>query len=152
MCTDRCVAMMNEFLRNPLFNVMCACMWILSNLLPLATPGPPNALSVDNAEARSILISWEPPVEADSLITFYTIKAHISDIHGGNVVTMNTSTNATWPIIMWLVSFLAPLMSWLLYMAVSQGGVAVSQPPQNGAGSTGFIGTLVPCLYVLPRN
>ena len=26
MSTDRCVAMMHESLRNPLFNVMCACM------------------------------------------------------------------------------------------------------------------------------
>ena len=65
------------------------------NLLPLATPGPPNTLSVDNTEATSILICWEPPIVADCLIIFYTIKARFSDIHGGNVVTMNTSTNAT---------------------------------------------------------
>ena len=72
-------------------------------------------------------------------------------IHGGNLVTMNTSTkfNATY----YNVTGLLPGTTYeLTVMAVSQGGdiFAVGQPsgPQNG--SIGFIGTLVPCLYVLP--
>ena len=94
---------------------------------------------MDSTEATLILICWEPPIQADSLITFYTIKARASDIHGGNVVTMNTSTNATF----YDVTGLLPGTTYeLTVMAVSQGGsiFAVSQPGGPRNCTTGFTG------------
>ena len=69
------------------------CEYFQIFFLYIATPVPPDALSVDTTEATLILICWEAPVEADSPISFYTINAR--DVDGGNVVTVNTSTNAT---------------------------------------------------------
>ena len=72
---------------------------------------------MDTTEATSILICWQDPSEADSPISFYTINAR--GIDGGNVVTVNTSTNATFYNV---TGLLHGTTLELTVMAVSQGG------------------------------
>ena len=86
-----------------------------------AIPGPPLTLAVDSIGATSALICWEPPLVADSPITFYSIKARNLNATGGvnGIVVRNTTTNSTF----FNVTGLLPGTTYeLTVVAVSQGG------------------------------
>ena len=91
-------------------------------------PGSPQTLAVESIGATSVQLCWEPPLVADSPITFYTISALNLNTTGemNDIVLRNTTTNSTF---FNMTSLLPGITYELTVMAVSHGGdiFAVSQ-------------------------
>ena len=125
---------------------------LVSLLLSLSTysapPGPPLRLNVDSSTATSFAVSWEAPLEFNSLISFYSVSArNLNGTGGGNdgVVTRNTTNNST----LFIFPYLLPGTTYeLTVVTVSQGGdiVAKSQASEPVVSITGLTGQW--CMYV----
>ena len=110
------------------------------NYLSTATPSEPLTLLVDRIRATSIRLCWEPPLVANTSVTFYSITIRNLNATGDdNIVIRNTTASATF----FNVTGLLPGTSYeLTVMAVSQGGdiFAVSQPSETVSATTEFSG------------
>ena len=101
---------------------------ILSNLIYFkltGPPGQPHALSLEDAEATSLRMRWDTPINFNYPISFYTINARSLNSSRGMdaLVVTNTSTNATF----FNVTGLLPGTTYeLTVVAVSQGGDVVA--------------------------
>ena len=111
---------------------------ILTNTAP---PGQPHTISVKESEATLFQVCWEAPVQSDSPISYYSIRAcnlNSTQTEVDKVVT-NTITNETFS----SVTGLLPGTTYeLTVVAVSQGGdiVAESQASSPIVNTTGVTG------------
>ena len=107
-----------------------------------APPSPVHTITVENVQAISIIVCWNPPVlEANSPISYYLIGARNLNSTGGmdDVVVANTTANAT----LFNVTGLLPGTTYeLTVVAVSQQGdvVAKSGPSHPVTATTRVTG------------
>ena len=105
-----------------------------------APPSQPHTISVKESEATSFQVCWEAPIQSDSPISYYKIRAcNLNSSAENNKVTTNTITNDTF----YNVTGLVPGTTYeLTVVAVSQGGniVAESQPSGPIINTTGVTG------------
>ena len=95
-----------------------------------APPGQPQTLSVKESEATLLQICWEAPVQYDSHISYYLIRAcNLNNSAESNKVTSNTISNETF----YSVTGLLPGTTYeLTVVAVSQGGDVISESQPSG--------------------
>ena len=108
-----------------------------------APPGQPQTLLVKESEATLFQICWEAPVQSDSHISYYLIRAcNLNSSAESNKVTSNTISNETF----YSVTGLLPGTTYeLTVVAVSQGGdvIAESQPSGPIINTTGVTGSSI---------
>ena len=116
----------------------CYSLPIFTNAAP---PGQPRTLLVKESEATSLEVCWEAPVQSDSHISYYTLRAcnlNNTQPEDDKVIT-NTISNETF----YSVTGLLPGTTYeLTVVAVSQGGnvIAESQPSGPIVNTTGVTG------------
>ena len=100
-------------------------------------------ISVKDREATLFQVCWEAPVQSDSHISYYMIRAcNLNSSAESNKVTTNTITNETF----YNVTGLLPGTTYeLTVVAVSQGGnvIAESQPSGPIVNTTRVTGLLI---------
>ena len=112
-------------------------MYILTNAAP---PGQPHTLSIKESDATLFQVCWEAPVQSDSHISYYLLRAcNLNSSAETNKVTTTTISNETF----YNVTGLLPGTTYeLTVVAVSQGGnvIARSQPSDPITDTTGVTG------------
>ena len=112
-----------------------------------APPGQPHMISVKESEATLFQVCWEAPVQSDSPISYYLLRAcNLNSSSESNKVISNTISNETF----FSVTGLLPGTTYeLTVVAVSQGGdiVAESQASSPIINTTGVTG-----LSILAKN
>ena len=110
-----------------------------------APPGQPHTLSVKESDATLLQVCWEAPVQSDSHISYYLIRAcNLNSSAESNKVTSNTISNETF----YNVTGLLPGTTYeLTVVAVSQGGniIAEGQPSSPIVNTTGVTGMSINC-------
>ena len=103
-------------------------------------PGQPHTLSVKESDATLFQVCWEAPVQSDSHISYYLLRAcNLNSSIESNKVTTTTISNETF----YNVTGLLPGTTYeLTVVAVSQGGniIARSQPSDPIIDTTGVTG------------
>ena len=110
------------------------------HIFNVAPPGQPHTIAVKESEATLFQVCWEAPIQTDSPISYYTIRAcNLNSSAEVDKVTTNTIINET----SINVTGLLPGTTYeLTVVAVSQGGnvIAKSQPSGPTINTTGVTG------------
>ena len=110
-----------------------------------APPGQPHMLLVKKSDATLFQVCWEAPVQSDSHISYYLIRAcNLNNSAESSKVTSNTISNETF----YNVTGLLPGTTYeLTVVAVSQGGniIAEGQPSSSIVNTTGVTGKSINC-------
>ena len=103
-------------------------------------PGRPNALAIDNIEATSVTVRWNPPSMAEFPISYYVIYAYIQN---SNNIADTIIVNTTMIVTFFNVTGLLPGTIYeLTVVAVSHVSdiIARSQVSNTVVGQTSFTG------------
>ena len=115
-----------------------------SYLINTAPPGQPHTLSVKESDATLFQVFWEAPVQSDSHISYYLLRAcNLNSTQAeDDKVTTATISNETF----YSVTGLLPGTTYeLTVVAVSQGGDVIAESQASGpiVNTTGVTGLFI---------
>ena len=118
--------------------------YVNSYLINTAPPGQPHTLSVKESDATLFQVCWEAPVQSDSHISYYLLRAcNLNSTQAeDDKVTTATISNETF----YSVTGLLPGTTYeLTVVAVSQGGDVIAESQASGpiVNTTGVTGLFI---------